>query len=474
MGQGLVGDRLDGRQGVLHPVVQLLGQQRPVLLAALALGHVEGDARHAQRLAVGVVEGLAADLEPAHLAGRRTDPVLDVVVAPVLDRLADRRLHPVAVFRQDRVDQVLEGERVARLPAEVALAAVGGHEPHAVEVEGPGAQPRRLEDEVQPLLAAPQGLRAPLDLLLQGIAVALQAHQPLALQRHVELRGEVVGQLALVVEDRRDEEAVPERLARLLVVLEVDLDRDPALDRVAHPGDVVAVGLGTLQEAAVAAEDLVPGVAGELREGVVDEDDRFVGLVRVGDQHRHPRRPHGRAANGSELAPTRVSSAAMRFSSRRSVTRRSSLARPSEGARLPLSHEQGSGSVQRSGPLQKRTSGEVGSIACDRIYPAARHGRRAAVGRSVTDALPGIRAARAGRAGSRPCRRRSAPGPGGRWRAIRASGASTSTGSTWCASPRRETRASRGRGQGRRVTSSRRARSGKPASTPSIRAQCQQ
>ena len=47
---------------------------------------------------------------------------------------------------------------------------------------------------------------------------------------------------------------------------------------------------------------LQPRIAGELQEGVVREDDRVVVLPRIGDDHRHPGRPHGR---GERVAPVR-------------------------------------------------------------------------------------------------------------------------------------------------------------------------
>ena len=71
---------------------------------------------------------------------------------------------------------------------------------------------------------------APLYLGFEGVAIAPKADHVVAFERHVELGSEEVGQRARAVEHGRDQHPVPEDLAVLLVVLDFDLDRHPALD----------------------------------------------------------------------------------------------------------------------------------------------------------------------------------------------------------------------------------------------------
>ena len=103
----------------------------------------------------------------------------------------------------------------------------------------------------------------------------------------VHLRSEEVEQFALLVEDGAEEQGVPERRAVGLVVHDVDRHRALFLDRAVQLGHGGAVGVGPLQETAVAAQDLLDGIAGQVDEGAVGEHDRIVFLARIGDQHRH-------------------------------------------------------------------------------------------------------------------------------------------------------------------------------------------
>ena len=115
----------------------------------------------------------------------------------------------------------------------------------------------------------------------------------LAARCHVHLRGEEVQQLALLVEDRPEEQGVPERRAVGLVVQQVDRDGTLFPDRLAHLVDRGAVGVAALQQAAIVAQDLVLAVAGQVEEGAVREHDRVVRQAWIGDQHRHARHGDG-------------------------------------------------------------------------------------------------------------------------------------------------------------------------------------
>ena len=66
--------------------------------------------------------------------------------------------------------------------------------------------------------------------------------------------------------------------------------------RLADPAHRGPVGVRSLQEAAVAPDDLLVGVPGELGEGRVDPDQRVVVLAGVGDRERHVRGDDGAVA----------------------------------------------------------------------------------------------------------------------------------------------------------------------------------
>ena len=106
--------------------------------------------------------------------------------------------------------------------------------------------------------------------------------------RHVELRGEEVEELAVLAEDRADEQRVPERRAVLAVVEDLDRDRPRLGQGLLDLADGAAVGERALEEAAVPAVDLFAAVAREVEKGAVGEGDGVVGPVRIGDDHRHP------------------------------------------------------------------------------------------------------------------------------------------------------------------------------------------
>lgn len=68
--------------------------------------------------------------------------------------------------------------------------------------------------------------------------------------------------------------------------------RSAILRRLADLGDLVLVGPRTLEEAAIATDDLVRAISGEPFEGTVAEHDRVVGQRRVGQADRHARLRH--------------------------------------------------------------------------------------------------------------------------------------------------------------------------------------
>ncbi len=132
------------------------------------------------------------------------------------------------------------------------------------------------------------------DLRHQGGVVDLETLEPLALDRDVDLACEEIGQPTLCVADRRHQEPVPKRLAGLAVIENVGAHRHGSVDRGPDLRHRRGIRVGSLQEAAVAPEDLFARVVAQTAEGVVDEDDRVVGKPRVRDHHGHAGRPDGR------------------------------------------------------------------------------------------------------------------------------------------------------------------------------------
>ena len=87
---------------------------------------------------------------------------------------------------------------------------------------------------------------------------------------------------AALVEDRRHAQLVPEHRAVLAVVAQGDGDGLPALDGDADALDLGLRAIGALQVAAIAPDQLVQPISGDLLEGVVGEDERRVGLAEIG------------------------------------------------------------------------------------------------------------------------------------------------------------------------------------------------
>ncbi len=109
----------------------------------------------------------------------------------------------------------------------------------------------------------------------------------------VELRAEEVYEVAGGIVDRADEQRVPEGRAVLPIILEFEGDIRLVRNRRLQPRLGLGIGVRSLQEAAIAADDLGLVVARHRQEGLVDEDDRLVGQVRIDHRHRHARHLDG-------------------------------------------------------------------------------------------------------------------------------------------------------------------------------------
>ncbi|GJD95637.1 hypothetical protein OCOJLMKI_2850 [Methylobacterium iners] len=248
--------------------------------------------------AAGLVEHAPAlGGNPAHEAVLPADrAVLHVVGGPLhgIEGRGEGRGGRLAILGVQPGVEVVDAAGRVRRDAEHRLGAVRPGQHVGERVEIPGADLGRLDGEVPRFLAEGETFPVGLPLGRQGRVLALEGGHALPLQRHVELAGEEVGQLAGGVVDRRHEQPVPERRTVLAVVADVGLNgarRGDGLAELLHDG---RIGLRSLQEAAVAPHDLVAIVAGQAAERVVDEDDWVVGQPRVRDDHRHARGVHGR------------------------------------------------------------------------------------------------------------------------------------------------------------------------------------
>ena len=215
---------------------------------------------------IGEVGGKGSDVEPRDVVGlvqaavhrrQRVDP-LEHVLQRLSERWVGQRARLQPEQRPDHVEVVLDP--VIDLVEQGRL----GFE-RRLEVGGAG-----MDDGLD------QGLL--LDYPILGF-------DPFG---DIELRGEEILDGAVLTANRADVQRIPERRAILAVVEHVDVDRLLGCDRGSHLGDGDGVGVLTLQEAAVASDDLGALVTGQRLEGLVGKHDRVIRLSRIGDHHRHP------------------------------------------------------------------------------------------------------------------------------------------------------------------------------------------
>ncbi len=280
---------------VLHaqPVVQFEQGAGP-FLGPPALRHVERNAGQVQRRAVGRRFHLGADFHPAGRAARPDDPVFDDVVGRRRDAASDGRIHPGPVVRMDGLAHLGIGEGRLRVAPEILLEAPRRGQLVRPQVQLPHAEAAGLGGEAQPRLAFLLRAQPVREFRHERRVVALEPGQPLAFERHVHLAGEEVGERPGGVAHRGHQQPVPERRPVLAMVANVGLD---GFNRVHGGPDArhgLRIGVRSLQEAAVAADDLGAGIAREAAEGVVREHHGIVGQAWIGDDHGHAGRPHGR------------------------------------------------------------------------------------------------------------------------------------------------------------------------------------
>ena len=271
-----------------------LNHRGAAVVGELAGGDVERHAGHPQRAPGAVARDARPHVDPADAPVGGDDAIFDVVVLAGLDAARPGEVPRRAVVRVDAGFEIADREGLRAIPSEVLLGDPRRGQLAGTKVLLPDAEPPRLGGEVQPgrvLLLDVEPVR---DLCHEGGIVAFEPFDLVPLDRDVDLAGEEIGELSRGVPDRRHQQPVPEGLARLAIVENVEPDGLPVLHGGADLRHGLRVGLGALQETAVPADDLLARIAGEPAERVVDEDDRVVRQAGIRDHHRHAGRPHGR------------------------------------------------------------------------------------------------------------------------------------------------------------------------------------
>ena len=246
----------------------------------------------AKRPIVRIEERLPARRDPVHRAIGPGDAIFLVVLLPLIAVL-EYRTGAQAIVGVDRLDPVFVGERLVGISPEQRLALVRSGQRLGCEFKAPRAEPASLQRQRQftlALLLHPQPVR---HLRHERRIVALQPGQALAFQRHVDLAGEEIHQLAVDIENGRHQQPIPERFAILAVIANVRFDRLDIGDRIAQRLPRRGLGFRPLKEAAIAPDDLFARVARQATKGGVGKDHRIVGQPGIGDDHRHARRAHG-------------------------------------------------------------------------------------------------------------------------------------------------------------------------------------
>ena len=102
------GDGGNGREHILHPMVEL-GQQQPLMIFGMtALSHVDIETDHALWSLVSAIHYQAARLDPAYLSSWTNDAILDAVLFPTFAKgLRPEILDPVAVIRMSSISPVV-------------------------------------------------------------------------------------------------------------------------------------------------------------------------------------------------------------------------------------------------------------------------------------------------------------------------------------------------------------------------------
>jgi hypothetical protein len=97
------------------------------------------------------------------------------------------------------------------------------------------------------------------------------------LVRHLALDTDKVGDFAIGIAQRRDKELIPKRRTVDTVIQQADGHVIALFNRLANAFDVLGVGFGALQEAAIASENLVERVSRQVEEALRGVNNRIVG-----------------------------------------------------------------------------------------------------------------------------------------------------------------------------------------------------
>ncbi|NKJ08290.1 hypothetical protein FHT29_005300 [Rhizobium sp. SG741] len=124
-------------------------------------------------------------------------------------------------------------------------------------------------------------------LRLRLMARSRQVSFPALDRCEIELGRKEIDDCPCLVPDGADEYRVPKRSAVFSIIEDIDSNIVAGRDALSDPRYRCFVSLWTLQETAIAPDYLVISVARQPSESLVAEDDRIVGLVRIGDDHWH-------------------------------------------------------------------------------------------------------------------------------------------------------------------------------------------
>ncbi len=215
---------------------------RASVLALSPCCHVLADAGHTDCISVRASQHLRSLVHPADRTIRAEHAELDIVVDALLDAALIGRGTHLPVVGMNRFDHLGIGERKCTIPAVVLLGDAGGGQIVGPEVVLPDAQSSSFGREVQPRRVFLLDVQPVRHLGHQGRVVAFESLKLLALKRDVDLTCEEVGDVTLGIAHRRHKETVPERLACLAIVKNINLDRLALVDR--RPQEPHRVGIG--------------------------------------------------------------------------------------------------------------------------------------------------------------------------------------------------------------------------------------
>lgn len=110
----------------------------------------------------------------------------------------------------------------------------------------------------------------------------------LLVPREIDERGEILDDFSILVADRANKDDGPEIAAILAAILDFRAALGMRLKLALYLRERGGICAALHQEIEVLAEYLFPFVSGQGEKGVIGEDDRMAGFLRVREYHGHP------------------------------------------------------------------------------------------------------------------------------------------------------------------------------------------